>query len=283
LNKMKSSMPSKKMEKARQAITEIASEACKKSSDGTSLLKVLYEAKDEQNNPLFSQAQIEGMARFLFLAGQITIGSVLPALLHHCTEEYQNKVRLEWAEKSQSIDSIEEVIEFAKSSKWVQALVNEALRLFPAAYAISRECTKDTQIGDLLIPRGATMALFLIFSQKDVRYWGENAAKFYPERWFDIHSQKKAPPFMPFGVGPNNCLGQPFARLEIGLLLTLFCLRMKWTSLVPFQIRTKIALSSKKDVLLSVSASTIPQSSSKQPLTKPIAEPSQSKCPFMPK
>lgn len=279
--KVKSPLSKWKMVKARQAIAEISLEACKRSADGTSLLKVLFEAKDTEGHPLFSHAKIEGMARFLFLAGQVTVGSVLPALLYHCTENFQNQVLFEWAEKPRSIDSVEDVTEFAKKSKWIQALVNEALRLFPAAYAISRVCTKDTHIQDLFIPCGATLSLCLIFPQKDTRYWGQNAQQFYPERWFDIYSQGKAPPFMPFGIGPNNCLGQPFARLEIGILLTLFCLRMKWTSLIPYKPWTKLALASRKDILLSVSPLSLPVTSFYQPRIISFAsEPIEKKCPF---
>lgn len=278
--KMRSPLSKRKMKKARQTIADISLEACKRSADGTSLLKILSEAKDAQGNALFSQEKIEGMARFLFLAGQITVGSVLPALLHHCTEEFQNKVRLEWAEKSYSIDSAEDVIEFAKKSKWIQGLINEALRLFPPAYAIARECTKDTYIQDLFIPRGTTISLDVIFPQKDTRYWGQNGAQFCPERWFDIYSQGKNPPFIPFGVGPNNCLGQAFARLEMGVLLTLLCLRMKWTPTVRYELQTKLSLGSKKDVLLAVSPLSVPTSLNKESRTSPTPEPVERKCPF---
>lgn len=285
--KMKRPLPKTKIAKARRAIEEISAEACKKSAEGTSLLKVLSEAKDADQSPLFTKNQVEAMGRFLFLAGQVTIGSVLPALLHHCGEKYQLEVRKEWEETARDRTSIDDVVEFAKKSKWIQALVNEALRLFPPAYDLARVASEDTQIGELSIPKGTTVLLYIILFQKDKRYWGDDAEKFLPERWFEIYRDGKNPPFMPFGVGPNNCLGQPFARLEIGILLTLFCLRTQWKPLTQFKIWTKVALSSKEDVLLSVSPLPSNDSKEKTKTPSPIfpakerpVEPAKGRCPF---
>ncbi len=283
--KMKRSLSKTRMAKARRAIEEISADACKKSAEGTSLLKILSEAKDANQTPLFSKNQVEAMGRFLFLAGQVTVGSVLPSLLHHCEEKYQCEVQKEWEEEDRDRESIDDVVEFAKKSKWIQALTNEALRLFPPAYDLTRIASEDVQIGELSIPKGTTVVLFIILFQKDKQYWGDNAEKFLPERWFDIYREGKNPPFMPFGVGPNNCLGQPFARLEMGILLTLFCLRTRWKPLTSFKIWTKVALSSKKDVLLSVSP--LPSSESAKRTksstfapAEPPVEQTKGRCPF---
>lgn len=59
--------------------------------------------------------------------------------------------------------------------------------------------------------------------------------------------------FIPFGVGSNHCLGQPFVRLEIRIFLTLLCLRAQWKAVNKvYYPYPRFSLSSKEDILISL-------------------------------
>lgn len=248
--KLKRAFPKDKMEEAQKAVREIANEAVTSESDAPSLLKQMANLKDEGQN-LFSTEDIAAMARFLFLAGQETVASVLPALIYHCNETYQEKIRQEWQEEPRDMNSSEAVAHFASKSKWVQALINESLRLFPPAYAVVRVANSDVTIGELFVPKNTELVLFTLFFQRDTAYWGKDADQFNPERWFS--KDKLNPPFIPFGLGPNHCLGQPFARLEIGIFLTLLTLRTKWRALnQKYHPFPRFSLGSKEDIVISL-------------------------------
>lgn len=239
-----------KMKEARQCVKEVAAQARKAKVQNESLLQAMAQAVDEKECPLFSLEDIEAMACFLFLAGQETVASVLPALLYHCTPEFQAMVREEWEQETdQTQDAI---VRFSKKSKWVQALVNESLRLFPPAYTLTRFSREAMQLEGITLPKEMAIVTYPIFFQRDPSYWGSDAELFNPSRWF-TSTQEGSPAFMPFGIGPNHCLGQPFARLEMGLLLTLLCLNTKWKALNKrYELCSKFSLASKQDVLLSL-------------------------------
>ena len=253
--KLKRSFPKNKMARARQVVKDVAEEAVLLESSTPSLLKLMAKLQDENAESLFSTEDIAAMARFLFLAGQETVASVLPALIYHCDEGYQQKIRIEWNEEKRDINASEQVAHFATKSKWVQALINESLRLFPPAGALVRVANEDVTIGELAVPKNTALVLEVYFFQRDTVYWGEDAQEFRAERWLtSMKEERQNMPFMPFGIGPNHCLGQPFARLEMGIFLTLLALRVNWRALnkryYPFY---RFSLSSKEDILLALS------------------------------
>jgi cytochrome P450 len=103
----------------------------------------------------------------------------------------------------------------------------EALRLFPPAYAIPREAAEDVTIGGVHVPRGSMLNLVPYVTQRDAR-WFEQPDEFLPER-FEHESQLPRGAYLPFGLGRRLCVGRGFAQIEsltvLALLLQRFELR----------------------------------------------------------
>lgn len=65
-------------------------------------------------------------------------------------------------------------------------------------------------MGDYIVPAGFEVAVNVFALHTRVADWGPTAREFVPERWQgDAH-----PPtpwsFMPFSLGPRNCIGQKY-------------------------------------------------------------------------
>ncbi|KAL3273879.1 hypothetical protein HHI36_015305 [Cryptolaemus montrouzieri] len=105
---------------------------------------------------------------------------------------------------------------------YLDMVLSETLRKWPPTVATDRQCVKSYTIKPerpnekpinltnkdvLIIP---TYAL-----HHDSRYW-ENPNKFDPER-FSAENKSKIVPYtyIPFGVGPRNCIGSRFALMEV--------------------------------------------------------------------
>lgn len=90
----------------------------------------------------------------------------------------------------------------------------EILRLHAPAIILNRFCIKDyviepTKNGEkrVEIPKGTTIWIPVQPIQKDARFY-ENPDDFDPERFNDENRQNvKAFTYLPFGVGPRNCIG----------------------------------------------------------------------------
>jgi cytochrome P450 len=98
-------------------------------------------------------------------------------------------------------------------------VVQEALRLYPPAWAISRDAREDTQLGGHPIARGTSVLMSQWVAHRDPRWFDEPEA-FRPERWEDGLAER-LPRFAyyPFGGGQRQCIGNTFALQEATLIL----------------------------------------------------------------
>lgn len=86
----------------------------------------------------------------------------------------------------------------------------ESLRWDSTVQTFFRTTSRPVTIGDVMIPEGSKVLLFLAAANRDPRRWSE------PDT-FDI--QRQASGHVGFGFGIHQCLGQMVARLEAEMIL----------------------------------------------------------------
>jgi cytochrome P450 len=109
---------------------------------------------------------------------------------------------------------------------YTTAVVAETMRLRPPAWMIERETLEPVSVGEYVAPVGTTLLASPWLLHRDVRSWGEDAARFRPERWLgaDGGFDPTAPgqprgAYLPFGAGNRICIGESFAWAEAVLIL----------------------------------------------------------------
>ncbi len=100
---------------------------------------------------------------------------------------------------------------------YTQAVITEAMRLYPPVWGIGREALQDTTLGDHAVLQGDQIFLSQWAMHRDPRFF-DDPDTFRPERWL---SDRKRPKYayFPFGGGPRVCIGKRFAEMESILLL----------------------------------------------------------------
>jgi cytochrome P450 len=85
---------------------------------------------------------------------------------------------------------------------------------------VDRMAVADDRVGDIAIPAGSTVIVFVYGAHHAPRYW-ENPESFDPER-FTKANQKLNTPFthLPFGGGPRGCIGNHYAMLQVLMILS---------------------------------------------------------------
>jgi len=110
-----------------------------------------------------------------------------------------------------------------KKLKYVQMVLDEALRLYPPAVPfvnkrVARNCILPNGI-ELRQGQGVTYSPYVV--HRLPQYWGDDCEEFKPERWEDPSVIKHPYQFIPFQKGPRICLGMNMAYEEAKSCLTL--------------------------------------------------------------
>lgn len=107
--------------------------------------------------------------------------------------------------------------------RYTQAVVREALRLYPPVWALARVATSDYQMGGVTVPAGTTIVTSQWVMQRSAETWSDPLA-FRPERWLNGGALEGAT--FPFAMGGRMCIGERFAMLEA--VLATATLARKW-------------------------------------------------------
>jgi cytochrome P450 len=99
-------------------------------------------------------------------------------------------------------------------------VIQEGLRLYPPFWMIDRMAVADDRVGDIEIPAGSTVIVYVYGAHHAPRYW-ENPESFDPSR-FIKGTEKLRKPFthLPFGGGPRGCIGNHYAMLQVLMILS---------------------------------------------------------------
>ncbi|CAG9828100.1 unnamed protein product [Diabrotica balteata] len=138
--------------------------------------------------------------------------------------------------------------------KYLDMVISESLRKWPNFQATDRECNKRYIIQPegpnekpIVIEKGDLVSLPIAPMHYDPKYFPD-PERFDPERFSDENKDNIEPyTYLPFGLGPRNCIGSRFAILETK---TLFAHLLHSFQIVPNE-KTKIPVElSKKTINL---------------------------------
>jgi cytochrome P450 len=205
----------KKSAKLRAVILEIIRQRQLDTKQYNDLLDLLLNARYEDTGEAMSEDQIIDEVLILLFAGHETTANTLSWLLYHIAT--QKEVLKKIANTIQQI----EVYDSLKND-YLQAVINESMRLKPAAWITDRVALTDDKFGGYSFPRGTIVIPFFYGLHRHRDYWKESAS-FIPERFIDeLGKIKKHPAFFPFGAGPRMCIGNNFAMAEISIVAHCF-------------------------------------------------------------
>ncbi|KAF3964774.1 hypothetical protein CMV_010970 [Castanea mollissima] len=166
-----------------------------------------------------------------YVAGQETTSTLLAwtIFLLAIHTDWQEKARKEvlnlFGQQNPNPDGITKL-------KIMGMIINESLRLYPPAIAITRKVEREVRLGKLTLPANLLLYIPTLAPHHDPKIWGEDVHLFKPERFSEgiaKATNNNIAAFFPFGIGPQTCVGLNFATTEAKITLSMILQRYAFT------------------------------------------------------
>ena len=190
------------------------------------LLSMLMDARDPETGAAMSDVQIRNEATTMIFAGHETTANTLTWAFYLLSQNPAAERKL-GDELDRVLDGRLPGADDLPALRYTRMIVDETLRLYPPAWAITRQAREADRLGDYQIPARTGILIAPYVTHRDPRWW-DNPEQFDPERFTPERSAGRPPlAYLPFGAGPRMCIGNVFALTEATLVLATIAQRYR--------------------------------------------------------
>lgn len=223
--KFPASFPTPQNRRFRQAVSsaerivyDLIAERRRGEGNPGDLLSLLMAARDEDTGEGLTDRELRDQVITIIGAGYETTTQALTWTWYLLAKhpEIENKLH---AEISDVLGGRTPTFEDLPRLKYTLMVFQEAMRLYPPVWAMSRSAIEADEIGGYRVPANSEILLVPYVTHRHPEYW-ERPEEFYPEH-FRAEKVAARPRFayFPFGGGPRQCIGNSFALMEGQLII----------------------------------------------------------------
>ena len=190
------------------------------------LLSMLLDAVDEDSNKGMTPRQVRDEVLTLLLAGHETTANALAWTWYLLARNLaaENKLHDEIAstlgERAPGAPDLPQL-------RYTRMVIEESMRLYPPAWAISRNAIGEDEIGGYPVRPRTNIIICSFVTHRHPSFW-EEPERFDPERFSSERSQRRPDfAYLPFGGGPRICIGNAFATTEAQLVVATIAQRYR--------------------------------------------------------
>jgi enediyne biosynthesis protein E7 len=175
---------------------------------------MLMNARDKETGDPMGERELIDEIMTLVVAGHETTASALNWTWYLISQYPEVESRLH-AEVDAVADMAAPSLEQMEALIYTHQVIDEALRLYPPGWLLSRRNIEADVLGGYAIPAGSDILLPLYLLHRHPRYW-KDPDVFWPERFAPEHEAERPRfAYMPFAAGPRHCIGETLALYEM--------------------------------------------------------------------
>jgi cytochrome P450 len=200
----------------RKLVAEIATRRRSTPGESPDLIGMLVQARDKTTGEPMGERELVDEVMTLIIAGHETAASGLNSVWYLLSQHAQAEAKLH-----REIDALPEVsttdLKLSEALVYTRRVVDEALRLYPPVWVISRKSIAADRLAGFEIPAGVELLLSPYLVHRHPDFWPE------PERFNPDRDEPRAagggPLFarIPFGAGARHCIGESMALYEMSM------------------------------------------------------------------
>lgn len=219
--------------------------------DHPDFLGMLMNARDKETGEAMSERELIDETMTLVVAVHETTASALNWTWYLLSQHPDVDAKLH-AELAATPAEAAPSLAHMESLAYTQQVVNEALRLYPPGWLLSRRTIGPDKLAGFDIPAGSDVLLCLYLLHRHPRYWKEPDT-FLPARFAPEHEAERPRfAYMPFAAGPRHCIGETLALYE--MLMHLYKVarhyRLTYVADRPIELEARINLRTKNPLFM---------------------------------
>ncbi|HVY81298.1 MAG TPA: cytochrome P450 [Steroidobacteraceae bacterium] len=209
-------------------------------------LGMLMTARDKETGEGMSERELIDEVMTLVVAGHETTASALNWTWYLLSQHPDADAKLAAELAAAPVIDAPSLTEM-EALGYTHRVIDEALRLYPPGWILSRRTIGPDVLAGYEIPAGTSVMLSPYILHRHPKFWKEPDA-FRPER-FDTEHEAERPRFayMPFAAGPRHCIGESLALYEMLMHLYKVARRYRLTYATdrPIELEAQINLRTK--------------------------------------
>jgi cytochrome P450 len=210
---------------------------------------MLLDARDKASGEPMGDRELVDEVMTLIIAGHETAASGLNSAWYLLSQHPQVE-----AQMHAEIDAVAEAgapsLQASESLRYTRGIVDEALRLYPPVWVLSRLSIEADVLAGCEIPAGSEVLLSPYLVHRHPQFWSEPEA-FRPGRVESTPSAGGAQfARIPFGAGARHCIGETMALYEMSMHLYRVGRRFRLTCAagLPMEMEALINLRTKQPI-----------------------------------
>jgi len=205
---------------------------------------MLMNARDKESGAPMGERELIDEIMTLIVAGHETTASGLNWTWYLLSQHPQVEARLHAEIDTAAADLPAPRLGEMETLRYTRQVVDEALRLYPPGWLLSRRTIEADVLGGYPVPAGTNVLLPLYLLHRHPHFW-KNPEAFDPERFAPEHEAERPRfAYMPFAAGPRHCIGETFALYE--MLMHLYKVarryRLRYVPDKPLELEAQINL-----------------------------------------
>jgi len=175
---------------------------------------MLMSARDKDSGAPMGERELIDEVMTLIVAGHETTASGLNWTWYLLSQHPEAEARLH-AELDAAPEIAAPGLAQMEALAYTHQVLDEALRLYPPGWLLSRRTIEADVLGGFPVPAGTNVLLPLYLVHRHPGFWKE-PERFWPERFAPEHEAERPRfAYMPFAAGPRHCIGESFALYEM--------------------------------------------------------------------
>ncbi|OLT19157.1 cytochrome P450 [Actinomadura sp. CNU-125] len=196
------------------------------SPEADDALSRLVAAVRKEADPAAADRRLHDELVTLLLAGHETTASTLGWSLHLIDGHPDVRRRLH-EEAVEVLGDRLPVYDDLRRLTYTSTVIQEAMRLYPPVWILTRQAVNDDEVGGFRVPAGSDVLICPYTLHRHPDYW-EEPDSFVPERFAPENAGEPGSPrerpryaYIPFGAGPRFCVGSNLGLMEATFVLAL--------------------------------------------------------------